>query len=277
MAQLKYTLDLNLKAYPNELTPDVDDDYIVKVHTQSTPLSQDDIATSVAERLAEEPAKVRGILNIFFEEVGLAVASGYCVSTDAFYARPMATGVVRENELSQPVNRDEVKVYASFHQGPAVAEALQRAKLQYFLQPAATGPYIAGMTSAFVDVQTKVPVPIAPSEMVVLTGDGLKLVGDDPKVGITLTSVANPGTTFFIPAAKVSPNLPKKLQFVLPAGVTEGEWTVQVTTQFASGGYQTKEPRTFALPHPIVVGELPETEEPGGGGGTDDGDEGSFG
>ena len=58
--------------------------------------------------------------------------------------------------------------------------------------------------------------------MVVLTGNGLKLVGDDPTVGITLTSVSNPDTTFFIPASRVSPNLPKKLQFVLPAGVTEG-------------------------------------------------------
>ena len=201
MAQLKYTLDLNLKAYSNELTPDVDNDYTVKVHTQSTPLTQDDIADSVADRLAEEPAKVRSILNIFFEEVGLAVASGYCVSTDAFYAR-----------------RDEVRVYASFRQGPAVTEALQRAKLQYFLQPAATGPYIAGMTSALVDAQTKTPVPLAASEMVVLTGNGLKLVGDDPAVGITLTSVSSPGTSFFIPASKVSPNLPKKLQFVLPAG-----------------------------------------------------------
>ena len=180
MAQLKYTLDLNLKAYPNELTPDVDNDYTVKVHTQSTPLTQDDIADSVAERLAEEPAKVRSILNIFFEEVGLAVASGYCVSTDAFYARPVATGVVLESELSQPVDRDEVRVYASFRQGPAVTEALQRAKLQYFLQPAATGPYIAGMTSALVDAQTKTPVPLAASEMVVLTGNA---DGQRPEAG----------------------------------------------------------------------------------------------
>ena len=276
MAQLKYTLDLNLKAYPNELTPDVDNDYIVKVHTQSTPLTQDDIADSVAERLAEEPAKVRSILNIFFEEVSLAVASGYCVSTEAFYARPMATGVVLESELSQPVNRDEVRVYASFRQGPAVTEALQRAKLQYFLQPATTGPYIAGMTSAFIDAQTKAPAPLAASEMVVLTGNGLKLVGDDPTVGITLTSVSSPGTSFFIPASKVSPNLPKKLQFVLPAGVTEGEWTVQVTTQYSSGGYQTKEPRTFSLPHPITVGEVTEPTQPGGGG-EDEGEEGTFG
>lgn len=274
MAQLKYTLDLNLKAYPNELTPDVDNDYTVKVHTQSTPLTQDDIAESVADRLGEEPAKVKSILSIFFEEVSLAVASGYNVSTDAFYARPVASGVVTDDELSQPVDREKVRVYASFRQGPSVVEALERAKLNYFLQPAATGPYIAGMTSALVDAQTKSPAPIAPAEMVVLTGDGLKLVGDDPTVGITLTSVSEPPTSFFIPASKVSPNLPKKLQFVLPAGVTEGEWTVQVTTQYSGSAYRTKEPRTFTLSHPITVGDAPQT---GGGTGSGEDEEGSFG
>lgn len=263
MAQLKYALDLNLKAYPNELTPDVDNDYTVRVHTQSTPLTQDDLADSVADRLGEEPTHVRSIVQVFMEEVALAVASGYNLSTDAFYARPVASGVVTEDELSGAVDRDKVSVYASFRQGPAVSEALGKAKLHYFLQPAATGPHIAGMTSAFSDATTRAPLPMEGGEMVVLTGSGLKLVGDDPTVGITLTSVANPQTSFFIPPTKVSPNTPKKLQFTLPAGVTEGEWTVQVTTQYSSGSNWTKEPRTFSLPHPITIGET--TEEPGGG------------
>ena len=259
MAQLKYALDLNLKAYPNELTPDVDNDYTVKVHA------------SVADRLGEEPARVKSIIEIFMEEVSLAVASGYCVSADAFYARPVASGVVTDDELSQAVDREQVKVYASFRQGPAVEAALQKAKLHYFLQPAATGPYIAGMTSAFTDATTRVPLPMAGGEMAVLTGNGLKLVGDDPSV--TLTSVSDPDTSFFIPPVKVSPNTPKKLQFSLPAGVTEGEWTVQVTTQYSSGSTLTKEPRTFTLPHPIVVGEVTEP----GGSDDDDSGQGTFG
>lgn len=265
MAQLKYTLDLNLKAYPNELTPDVDNDYTVKVHTQSTPLTQDDLADSVAARLGEEPSRVRSILQVFMEEVSLAVASGYCLSTDAFYARPVASGVVTDDELSQAVNRDEVKVRATFRQGPAVEEALQKAKLHFFLQPAATGPYIAGMTSAFTQATTRVPLPMEGGDMAVVTGDGLKLVGDDPAVGITLTSVSNPGTTFFIPPSKVSPNTPKKLQFTLPAGVTEGQWTVKVCTQYAGGGNITKEPRSFTLSHPITVGETTGSGQQGGG------------
>ena len=54
MAQNQFSMDLNLKAYPNTLTPDVGDDYTVRVDTQSTPLTLDDIARVTAERLSME-------------------------------------------------------------------------------------------------------------------------------------------------------------------------------------------------------------------------------
>lgn len=276
--QLKYTFDLNLKAYPNELTQDVDNDYTVKVNTQSTPLTLDDLAASVAARLGEEVSKVRSSIEVFMDEVASAVASGYCVSTDAFYAQPMASGVVMEHELSQPVDRERVRVYASFRQGPLVKEYLGKAKLQLFLQPAVTGPYIAGMTSAFVEetaaadgVTTRVPLPMEAGEMCVITGDNLKVVGSDPSVGITLTKADAPQTTFFIPPKKISPNTPKKLQFNLPAGVTEGAWLVTVTTQYAGSKYEVKEPRSFTLPSPVYVGVSSGPDEGGeeeGGGGS---------
>ena len=272
MAQNQFSMDLNLKAYPNQLTPDVDDDYTVKVDTQSTPLNLDDIARATAQRLGEEEVKVKAALQVGMEVIAQAVASGFCVSTPLCYAQPMATGVVMEHELSEPVDRDKVRVYASFRQGTAVTEALAQTKLQLFLQPAATGPYIAGMTSAFYSEQTgtggavtRVPLPMEAGGMAVITGNGLKVVGTDPTVGVTLTSVDNPGTSYFIPAANIPPNTPKKLQFVLPAGATEGAWTVKVTTQYSGSQNLTKEPRSFTLPRPIYVGIAPdEPEEPGG-------------
>ena len=123
MAQ-QFTLDLNLKAYPNTLTTDVDDDYTVKVETQSTSLTLDDIADATADRLGEEPTKVLGALKVAMEVMADAVASGFCISTPFCYAQPMASGVVMESELSLPVDRERVKVYASLRQGPVLAEAL---------------------------------------------------------------------------------------------------------------------------------------------------------
>ena len=263
MAQQQFTMDLNLKAYPNVLTPDVEDDYTVRVDTQSTPLTLDDIARATAQRLGEEVTKVRSALQVGMEVMAQAVASGFCVSTPLCYAQPMASGVIMADELSLPVDREKVRVYASFRQGTAVAEALAQAKLQLFLQPAATGPYIAGMTSAYYNEQagadgavTRVPVPMEAGGMAVITGNGLKVVGTDPTVGVTLTKADEP----------------KKLQFILPAGVTEGAWRVSVTTQYTTGNKTTREPRTFTLDRLIYVGETAPDTPGGDGGGEEDDD-----
>ena len=49
MADMKtYKDELDLKAYPNELTPDVDNDYTVKVNTKTQALTDEDIANDVA-------------------------------------------------------------------------------------------------------------------------------------------------------------------------------------------------------------------------------------
>ncbi len=271
MAKVDLTMDLNLKAYPNDLTPDVDSDYVVKVDTQTTSLTLDDLAEMAAARIGCEETVARSVAQVLMEEAARAVASGFCVSTPLCYVQPMASGVLMEEELSQPVDRQRVKVYGSFRQGPALTEAIGKAKLKLYLQPASTGPYIAGMVSAMQSAAEKgVTVAMQPGEMVVITGNKLKVVGDDPEVGVKLTSVAEPSESFLIPASKISPNTPKKLQFVLPADITEGEWTVSVTTKYASSSaYQTKQARTFELRRPVYIGTPPDT-----GGGEDDDDHG---
>ena len=267
MAKTELTMDLNLKAYPNELTPDVDNDYTVKVDTQTQPIGLDTLADMAAERIGCEPTLAQSVLRVAMEEAARAVASGFCVSAPLCYVQPMASGVLMEEELSLPVDRNRIKVYGSFRQGTALVEAMSRAHLKLFLQPASTGPYIAGMVSAMQTAGAKEIIPMRAGEMAVITGNKLKVVGDDPSVGIHLTSADNPETTFHITAAQIAPNMPKKLQFVLPAGITEGAWLLEVTTQYSGGNHVTKQPRTFALQRPIYIGTPPET---GGGDGGDD-------
>lgn len=125
MKTRNYKMDLALMAYPNELTPDIDTDYIVKVNTQSQSLTLEEIAADVAARSGKfEASEVKSLFEMGFEAMAQAVASGYCVSTPLCYVRPMASGVVMEEELSLPVNREKVKVYASFSQGSVMKEAM---------------------------------------------------------------------------------------------------------------------------------------------------------
>lgn len=270
-----YSDELELKAYLNELTTDVDNDYTVKVQTKQQTLTDEDIAQDMALLSGKYTrSEILHLLDLQAQVVGRAAANGYNVATRTFYMQPMASGVVMEEELSLPIDREKVKVYANFRAGTAIKEAMQQAKLTLFTQPAVTGPYIAGMVSATpVDPVTNTRAPMASAEMAVITGNGLKVTGTDPSVGVTLTSVTDPSKSFFIPASKISPNTPKKLQFVLPAGVTDGEWMVKVTTQYMSGGgSQTKHPRSFELKRPVVIGAAaPGGDGPSGGGDTPSG------
>lgn len=265
------TLDLALKAYPNELTPDVDNDYTVRVETQEMSLGLEHIAAQVAKKLNKPASEVRSILEEACQETANYAASGFCISTPLFSLRPMASGVVMEEELSQPVDREKISVYGSLSQGPLLKEAFAKANLKLFLQPAVTGPYIAGMVSAApVNPVTQTRAPMTAGRMAVLNVKNGKIVGDDPSVGITLTSVSNPATSFFIGPDDISPNTPTKLQFILPAGVTDGQWRVKITTQYSSSG-QTKAPRSFELARPVNIGSAPAggdggDEEEGGGG-----------
>ena len=54
--------------------------------------------------------------------------------------------------------------------------------------------------------------------------------------------------------------------------LTEGEWLVKVTTQYAgSSGTLTKAPRSFELPRPVTIGAVTD----GGSTGDDDEDDGN--
>lgn len=268
------TMDLALKAYPNELTPDVDNDYTVRVETHEMSLGLEHIATKVAKNLNKSVNEVRSILEEACQETANYAASGFCISTPLFTLRPMASGVIMEEELSQPVDREKISVYGSLSQGTLLKEAFAKTHLKLFLQPAVTGPYITGMVSAApVNPVTQTRAPIKGGKMAVLNVKNGKIVGDDPSVGITLTSVSNPETSFFIGPDDISPNTPTKLQFILPAGVTDGEWRVKITTQYSSSG-QTKAPRSFELARPVNIGSTTAggdgggEEEEGGGGGS---------
>ena len=139
-----YKNELDLKAYLNELTPDIDTDYTVKVNTKEQTLTDDDIAADVALLSGKyNKSEIRHLFDLQAQAVAAAAASGYNIATQLCYVQPMASGVIMEEELSAPVDREKVKVYASLRPGTALKQAMEQTKLTLFMQPAATGPHIA--------------------------------------------------------------------------------------------------------------------------------------
>lgn len=270
MSNTTFTKTISLMAYENNLTPDIADDYTLRVKTQSASLDVSAVAREVALQQGKyQEDEITLLLNKTCEVIADAVASGYVVNLPVALIQPTASGVVLKSELSQAPDRDKIKVSASFTPGKLLREALASARLELFSQPAPVGPLVNGAVStraAQPGVTTR--VPLEAGDMCVLTGRNLKLAGTDPSVGILLTSVENASKTFFITPYRVNPNEPRRLQFVLPAAMTEGAWTVQVTTQYSSGGRLVTTPRTTVMDAPLIIGEV---SEGGGGSGSGEG------
>ena len=113
-------------------------------------------------------------------------------------------------------------------------------------------------------------MPVAAGETCVIKGRNLKVGGPaEANAGITLTRQDKSGVTpIFIPAARLFPNTPTQVGFVMPAGAEEGSvWQVKLCTQLSAKNSQLlKEPRTVVMDDNFVVGQ-PAEDVPGGGDG----------
>jgi hypothetical protein len=103
---------------------------------------------------------------------------------------------------------------------------------------------------------TGLPDRLNAGAMVLIQGMRLAVRGTEEKEGeIGVYFTPSGGTDAVrIPANQLSPNMPKKLQFVLPSGVTAGEWRVKVVTQSTSSVDRfTKDVREYEYPNTVIV------------------------
>lgn len=93
-------------------------------------------------------------------------------------------------------------------------------------------------------------------------GAMLKVMGDDPAVGVTLTD--SKGTVTKIDDDDITINKPSELTLLLPASLADGEYTLTVTTQYSKGNVSLKSPPRSASTQVWIGGK------PDSGGGEDD-------
>lgn len=84
-------------------------------------------------------------------------------------------------------------------------------------------------------------------------GAMLKVVDGRESVGITLTN--SRGVTTKLTDDQITINNPSSLTLLLPADLTEGEYTLTMTTQYGSAGHILKTPRSVSTQ--IWVGGKP--------------------
>ena len=114
---------------------------------------------------------------------------------------------------------------------------------------ASTGVFINTVT----DVTTgDVNISVTPGGAVNITGSKMKIAGNNPACGITLTNEAD-GTVTLVAATAIAINEPAKITFVAPATLPAGDYKLSITTQFSNSTQLLKEPRSYMFDYVLSV------------------------
>ena len=182
-----------------------------------------------------------------------AVLRGVQVNTGLFYAVAKFLGVIEGGKWDPEKN----SVYIALTQGRELREEIaetavsilgEKANVMYILE---TEDRKSGRRDGSATADKNFFV----------RGAMLKVMGDDPAVGVTLTD--SKGIVTKIDDDDITINKPSELTLLLPTGLEDGEYTLTVTTQYSKGNVSLKSPRSASTQ--VWIGGKPDS-----GGGEDD-------
>ena len=255
--EIKYTL--NVQSVDNPLTKEEGDKRFVLVSNGTA-----DFDRVISEIMSVNPGlereTVEAVVKLEHRTIMRLTLSGMRVSNGLFSAVASPKG-----RAGASWNPEVNQLNITIAQGADWREAIRNTTVNV-LGDKAEVMYISGTT----DIATRATDRTAtPGYPFTVEGNYLKLVGDDPAVGITI--VSEEGTETRVDSGMVAVNEPKKLVFVLPSGLAEGTYTLRIATQYgSSGGNLRKTPRV--VESPLYIGVAPTTPDEGTGDGEDDGD-----
>jgi hypothetical protein len=228
----------------------VTNDYYLRPNTLDTLYDDDLIQRLKKKEIATENVNGKAFMQHFHRECAEAVNEGHNVVTGLFHAAPAFNGSVKAKDLGHNLSAGQVNARMNFTQGEYAREALKDLTISVAEQPAPTGPVIQAVSNPVVGLADTLDT----GAMVLLQGMRLAVRGDrTDEIGVYFTAVDG-SAEVRVPANQLSPNTPTKLQFVLPAGVTLGEWKVKVATQSTPNIRKfVKDVREYEYPNLITV------------------------
>ncbi|MDO5428785.1 DNA-binding domain-containing protein [Parabacteroides sp.] len=191
------------------------------------------------------PETMRHAVTLYHRVVMDLILNGYSVNTGLFRAVPQLTGVIEGGVW----NKEKNSIYVSFTQDKALREAIaqtlveilgEKSNIMYILE---TEDKKTGLKDGSATAGRNFFV----------RGAMLKVAGDDETVGVTLTNAAKSVTK--LTDDLITINNPSSLTLLLPVELTEGEYTLTITTQYSSSGTLLKTPRSVSTP--IWIGGKP--------------------
>jgi hypothetical protein len=162
-------------------------------------------------------------ISLFQEAIAEEVCSGNSVNISLCRFVAGFRGTVRGGAWDSSRN----SIYVSIHQGRGLAKEIAHTDVHILGER--EGIYIASGEDACTHATD---FSATAGRNYILTGKNIKLAGDDPSVGLTLTD--GQGHVSKLAREMVAQNTPSKLIFLLPPELEEGWYTLTLTTQYSS-------------------------------------------
>lgn len=243
---IKY--QINVQIADNTVTKDDPNDKIFTIVSLGTADKERIIAEMMAVNPGLEQETLRHVLDLENRIITRLLLNGMRVNNGLFEATPQCKGLVHGTAWDPATN----EIYVNLIQGKDLREAIRETAINVVGEKGAT-MYLSTSLDAATGLDQ---FNATAGANLTLTGKNIKVVGDDPSVGITLTD--SEGTETRIKAGAIGLNQPSKLIFLVPATLAAGDYTLTITTQF-NGGYQLKTPRSVSQTIKVA-----ESEEEGG-------------
>ena len=248
---IKY--QINVQIADNTVTKDDTDDKIFVIVSLGTADKERIIAEMMDMNPGVEPEMMRLVLDLEKRAVKRLLLNGMRVNNGLFEAVPQCRGLVRGTAWDPEAN----EIYVNFTQGKELREAIADVVVNVIGEKGA-----AMYLSTSLDAATGLGLFNATAGAnLTLTGKNIKVVGDDPSVGITLTPAE--GEPVKLAANDIFVNNPSELLLILPTGLEDGTYTLTITTQYSRSSSGTlKTPRSASKT--VFVGGIDDPEQDGG-------------
>lgn len=183
---------------------------------------------------------VRSIYQMSMRVLEELLVSGANIRTELFNASVKTRGAAVNGQWDKEKN----SLYIQFTQSSRLRKALSDS----FVKVTGNGRKAMVFVEGYDTYTQEKGFTATITQCFILRGRFIKLAGDHPDVGITLT--ASDGTVTRIPANAIINNMHTTLSFLLPGELQPGEYVLTVTTQYSSSR-MLKRPRSVS--HPICL------------------------
>ena len=254
--EIKY--QINGQLADNTVTVDNNEDMILVPVSIGSADENRIIAELKAEDSGLREETIRHVFDLQKRVIKRLLMTGMSVNTGLYYASVSFRGVV-ENSTWNPAKNS---IVVNFNVGADLREAIKQTTVG-IIGEKGSAMYIGSVQDAATRAQD---ASATAGRAFTITGGKLKVMGDNPAVGITLTD--SKGTETKVTEDLWVTNDPSKLTFIIPAGLANGTYELKVTTQF-SGNSKELLKTSRSVVKTIYIGTAPSG---GGSGSGPDGD-----